>query len=84
MHVHRSFRRHSRPAADAPSCGTGALSGGLRVVVYVVVVTVVVALLKSGQSMLDAFGLVTVAAGAAVQISSWLGQSANSSSGGPA
>ncbi|MFD9100239.1 hypothetical protein ACFVZN_04095 [Streptomyces virginiae] len=81
MHVHRFSRRHGRPAADAPSCGTGALSGGLRVVVFVVVVTVVVALMKTGQSMLDAFGLVAVAAGAAVQISSWLDQSAATSGG---
>ncbi|WP_404962646.1 hypothetical protein [Streptomyces sp. 147326] len=84
MHLHRFPRRHGRPAAGAPSCGTGALSGGLRVVVFVVVVTVVVALLKSGQSMLDAFGLVAVAAGAAVQISSWLGQSAATAPGGAA
>ncbi|MFD5883621.1 hypothetical protein [Streptomyces yangpuensis] len=76
MHVHRFSRRHGRLAANAPSCGTDVLSGGLRVVVFVVVVTVVVALMKTGQSMLDAFGLVAVAAGAAVQISSWLGQSA--------
>ncbi|MGW2275477.1 hypothetical protein [Streptomyces yangpuensis] len=74
MHVHRLSRR--RPTAGAPSCGTGVLSGGLRVAVFVVVVTVVVALMKSGQSMLDAFGLVAVAAGAAVQISSWLDRTA--------
>ncbi|MGW0754132.1 hypothetical protein [Streptomyces sp. NPDC002587] len=84
MHVPRSSRRHSRSAAGAPSCGTASLSGGLRVVVFVVVVAVVVALMKSGQSMLDAFGLVTVAAGAAVQISSWLDRPAAAVPGGTA
>ncbi|MFG2987329.1 hypothetical protein ACGFYQ_39880 [Streptomyces sp. NPDC048258] len=53
-------------------------------VVFVVVVAVVVVLLKSGHSMLDAFGLVTVAAGAAAQISAWLGQPSASVSGGQA
>lgn len=84
MSVHRFSRRHSRSAADAPFCTTGVLSGGLRVAGLLVVMAVVVALLKSGPSMLDAFGLVTVAAGAAVRISSWPGQSDASLSGGPA
>ncbi|MEU9305833.1 hypothetical protein [Streptomyces sp. NPDC048269] len=60
------------------------LSDGLRVGVFVVVVVVVVALMKSGQSMLDAFGLVTVAAGTATQISSWLGRPAAVLPGGTA
>ncbi|MET8754718.1 hypothetical protein ABZW32_32175 [Streptomyces sp. NPDC004667] len=85
MQVRRSLRRHSsRPAPDAPSCGTGALSGGLRVLVFVVVVVVVAVLLKSGHSMLDAFGLVTVAAGTAAQISSWFEKPAAALPGGVA
>lgn len=83
MHVHRSSRRAGRSAAGAPSCGTAAPSGGLRVVA-VVAVAVVVALVQSSHSMLDAFGLVTVAAGAASHISSRLSQSDAALSGGPA
>ncbi|MFE2553627.1 hypothetical protein ACFXGI_34605 [Streptomyces sp. NPDC059355] len=84
MHVRRSSRRHRRSAAGTPSCGTASLSGGLRVVVFVVVAVVVVALTKSGQSMLDAFGLVAVAAGAAAQISAVLSQPAAALPGGEA
>ncbi|MFI8504857.1 hypothetical protein ACIGFK_41065 [Streptomyces sp. NPDC085524] len=53
-------------------------------VVFVVVAVVVVALMKSGQSMLDAFGLVAVAAGAAAQISAVLSQPAATLPGGAA
>lgn len=60
------------------------MSNGLRVLVFVVVVVVVAALLESGLSVLDALGLVTVSAGAATQISSWLEQPASARSGGTA
>ncbi len=86
MRNRRSVRRHSRrPAPPAPpaaaSCGTGTLSPALRVSVFVVIVVVVVTLLKTGQSLLDALGLVAVAAGAAMQISSYLGQPSASPAG---
>ncbi|MEW1639798.1 hypothetical protein AB0469_37775 [Streptomyces sp. NPDC093801] len=85
MHTRRSLRRRStRPAPVTPSCGTGALPGGLRVLVFVVVVVVVAVLLKSGFSVLDAFGLVTVAAGTAAQISSWFEQPASALPGAAA
>lgn len=87
MQAHRSLRRRnpssSTPCAG-PSCGTGVLSPGLRVSVFVVIVVVVVTLLKTGQSVLDALGIVTVAAGAAIQISSWLGQPSASLAAGSA
>lgn len=78
MYVPRSSRSrspHSRVLPAHPSCGTGALTAGLRVTVFVVIVMVVVVLLKSGQSVLDALGVITVAAGAAVPIIAWLEQS---------
>ncbi|MEU3317423.1 hypothetical protein ABZ743_32760 [Streptomyces sp. NPDC006662] len=71
MQARRSLRRRStRPDPVVPSCGTSALLGGLRVLVVLVVVVVVAVLVKSGFSVLDAFGLVTVAAGTAAQITS--------------
>ncbi|MFF4644464.1 hypothetical protein [Streptomyces sp. NPDC001389] len=77
-------RRGIRPVPVAPYCGTGALPGGLRVLVFVVVVVVVAVLLKSGFSVLDACGLVTVAAGTAAQISSWFEQPAGALPGAAA
>ncbi|GGU63695.1 hypothetical protein [Streptomyces lavendofoliae] len=78
MYVPRSSRSQSPRSSVLPahlSCGTGAVTAGLRVTVFVVIVMVVVLLLKSGQSVLDALGVITVAAGAAVPIIAWLEQS---------
>ncbi|MDK1476941.1 hypothetical protein QNO07_26685 [Streptomyces sp. 549] len=83
MRNRRSVRPRSRRPAPpaAASCGTGTLSPALRVSVFVVIVVVVVTLLKTGQTLLDALGLVAVAAGAAMQISSYLGQPSASPAG---